>query len=107
MVTSAAGLGDDVEITAVAYDPACDADGDTYRDCGNVAAQCCTSASRTCTGARSGTAATISHGDSSSPRHRTCKRRDAVLDLAVRPDGVARTTTLLCDNDARRRLCRR
>ena len=37
------GTGDDVEISGWVYDAACDVDQDTYRDCGNVAAACCTS----------------------------------------------------------------
>jgi len=37
------GLTGAAEITAVPYVPACDEDGDTFRDCGNVASGCCVS----------------------------------------------------------------
>ncbi len=39
------GLTGTFELTAVPYVPACDTDGDTYRDCDNVADACCASVS--------------------------------------------------------------
>jgi hypothetical protein len=91
-----AGSGDAVEITAVAYDPACDADGDTYRDCGNVAAQCCVSIPNMHRGALGDCLDDAT--EIPSPERPDLKRRSAVDATPFAPTESS-AEYLLCDND--------